>query len=294
MNTPALDSAEEIEKIAKNLLLASKAWGKFPTPVDRIVQFADLQVENGIDLSEVEPGFFTEKFEFAKQALLKVLGIVDFRHKTIYLDQTQNAFRKNFVKLHEVGHKACSWQSDLGYMDDEQTLDPSVDDLFEREASYFSSGALFQLERFDDDAASLPLCIKSPQVLAQKFGGSNHASIRRYVERSKKRCAVLVLNKPTENSEYSAKVRNYFQSPSFTAHFGEILWANDKCGLEWVFIHEIKRGRKWHEDGQVALLTGSGETVTFMYHFFNNTYNTFVLLMPVGEKIKSRTVIVPR
>lgn len=289
---PPLESADEIERITRNILLASKAWGQFPTPVDTIAQFAQLQIEMGVDLASVEPDFFTKNFQFAKRALSKVVGLVDFRQKKIYLDHTQLPSRKNFVKLHEVGHEALSWQSEMkGFMDDDHTLDPLVDDLFEREASYFASASLFQLERFEDELAKLPLSIKSAQVLGQKFGGSCHAAIRRYVERSPKRCALLVLNKPETNGKYAVGIRDYFQSPAFTADFGEIVWLTEKCGLEWVFVQEIKRGRRLHEDGQVALVTGSGETVTFNYHFFNSTHNTFILFLPAGEKIKSRIII---
>src|ERR1700722_15591045 len=139
MKLEPLQSSPEIEKIAKNLLLSAKVWGKLPTPVDQIVQFADLQVEQGVDLSKMEPDFFSKNFQFATQALKKVVGLIDFREKKIYLDHTQMPTRKNFVKLHEVGHKACSWQSDLkGFMDDEDTLDPETDEMFEREASYFA------------------------------------------------------------------------------------------------------------------------------------------------------------
>src|SRR5882724_11183015 len=262
MQNSTLPSADDIDKIAKNILLASKAWGVLPTPVDKIIQFADLQIAHGIDLSRVEPGFITANFQFVKQVLSKVRGMVDFRQKTIYLDHSQNPKRKNFVKLHEVGHKACSWQSDLkGFMDDDKTLDPSVDEEFEREASYFASGALFQLERFDHEAAKLPLCIRSAQVLAQTFGSSNHASIRRYVELSKKCCAVLILHQPVPNGEYTAGIRNYFQSPSFTAEFGELQWPGNKCGLDLAFVQDIKRGKKWHEDGQIGLMTGAGDYI---------------------------------
>jgi Zn-dependent peptidase ImmA (M78 family) len=292
---PPLDSAGEIERITRNILLASKAWDKFPTPVDTIAQFAQLQIEMGVDLATVEPGFLTKNFQFAKRALSKVVGLVDFRQKKIYLDHTLSVTRKNFVKLHEVGHEALSWQSAMkGFMDDDQTLDPLVDELFEREASSFASASLFQLERFEDELAKLPLSIKSAQVLGQKFGGSCHAAIRRYVERSPKRCALLVLNKPQANGTYTVGIRDYFQSPAFTVDFGEIIWASETCGLEWKFVQEIKRGRKLHEDGQVALVTGSGETVTFNYHFFNSTHNTFILFLPAGEQIKSRVTILQR
>src|ERR1700679_2010187 len=118
MKQPALDSADEIARISRNILLAAKVWSIRPTPVDAIVRFTDLQIEIGVDLSEVEPGFLSKNFQFAKQALGKVVGIIDRRQKTIYLDHQQSAPRKNFVKLHEVGHDACSWQAALWHMDD--------------------------------------------------------------------------------------------------------------------------------------------------------------------------------
>ena len=275
--------------------MTSGAWGKFPTPVDDLLRYAELQIEKGVDLSKIEPGFLTRNFHFLSRALTKALGMVDLREKVVYLDHSQPELRKNFIKLHEVGHKALTWQSDLlGFMDDESSLDSETKEIFEREASLFASDALFQVERFDDELKKLPLCIKSPQVLAKKFGGSNHAAIRRYVERSPVRCAVLVLHKPVVNGEYSAKIRNYFQSELFTADFGNIQWGDGHCGLDCPFVQEIKRGRRWHEDGFVALRLPCGELVTFRYHYFNNTYNTFVLVLPEGEHIKSRVTIISR
>jgi hypothetical protein len=295
MHNSRLSSADDIDKIAKNILLASKAWGMLPTPIDKIVQYADLQIAHGVDLSRVEPGFITANFQFVKQVLSKVVGIVDFRQKTIYLDHSQNPKRKNFVKLHEVGHNACSWQSDLkGFLDDDKSLDPSVEEEFEREASYFASGALFQLERFDDEAAKLPLCLRSAQVLGNTFGGSNHASLRRYVERTKKRCALLVLHKPATDGEYAAGIRDYFQSSAFTADFGDIQWPKKTCGLDLAFVQDIKQGRKWHENGQIGLALETGEYVTFKYHYFRTPYQIFILIMPVGEKNNSRISIVSR
>jgi hypothetical protein len=294
MKKHPLDSADDIEKISRNLLLSAKAWGKRPTPVDDIVRFANLQIEMGVDLSTIEPGFFSKNFQFAKQAVKKVVGIIDRREKRIYLDHTQNPSRKNFVKLHEVGHDACSWQSALGYMDDDKTLAHDANDIFEREASFFASCTLFQHEQFDEQVAKLPLSINSAILLGQMFGGSNHATIRRYVEKSKKRCALLVLLKPEVNGAYHVGVRDYFQSFSFTEAFGEITWPGDKCGLEYVFVQEIMRKRRLHENGQIALAIGSGEMVTFTYHFFNSGWNTFILLLPVGETNKSRIVILPK
>jgi hypothetical protein len=294
MNAEPIDGAQEIEKIARNVLIGSKAWGVFPTPIDSIVSYAELQVANGVDLSKVEPGFFTAKLHSLQRALAKVLAAVDLREKTIYLDLSLKPERQRFNKLHETGHKVLTWQRDTYvYLDDKHSLDPDTDELFEQQASRFASDALFQLERFEDEIAKLPLTIKSPLALAKTFGGSRHASLRRYVEKSKKRCALLVLNPPHVNGEFASEVRNYFQSPSFTAEFGILQWPA-KCGLSFQFVKEIKYGARLHEKGEIALKTVSGEFVTFDYHYFNNTYNCFILLLPMGEKIRSRTTIVAR
>jgi hypothetical protein len=291
MNTHILDGAEEIEKIARNVLLGSKAWGRLPTPVDEIVSYADLQIARGVDLSKLDPGFFTKQLHTLKRAMSKILGAIQLRERTIYLDLSQRPERQSFIKLHETGHDALPWQHETYlHLDDEVSLDPDTDDLFERQASYFASAALFQLDRFEDEAAKLPLTIKAPLALAKTFGGSRHAALRRYVEKSPKRCALLVLHPPQRNGGYGASVRNYFQSPSFTLEFGLLNWPT-RCGMEYKFMRDAKFGAKLHEKGQVQASTSGGE-VTFTYHFFNNGYNIFVLLLPVGEKIRSRTVIV--
>ena len=132
MNQDTIDGAQEIEKIARNVLIGSKAWGKFPTPVDQIVSYAELQVASGVDLSQVEPSFFTKKLHSLKRALSKVLAAVDLREKTIYLDLSQRPERQSFNKLHETGHKALIWQRDTYiHLDDEITLDPDTDELFD-------------------------------------------------------------------------------------------------------------------------------------------------------------------
>lgn len=294
MNQDTIDGEQEIEKVARNILIGSKAWGKFPTPVDQIVSYAELQVASGVDLSKVEPGFFSKSLHSLQRALSKVVAAVDLREKKIFLDLSQRPERQNFNKLHETGHKTLTWQRDTYvHLDDENTLDPDTDELFERQASWFASDALFQLERFEDEAAKLPLTIKSPLALAKNFGGSRHASLRRYVAKSKKRCALLVLEKPKMNGEFCAEIRNYFQSSSFTKEFGTLAWPA-KCGLEFQFMQEAKFGARLHEKGQITLKIASGEFISFSYHYFNNTYNVFILLLPPGEKNWSRTTIITR
>lgn len=294
MSVEPVDGAGDIDKLVRSILIDSRAWGKFPTPVDDIVAYTELSLAQGIDLSKVEPSFFDMSREFIGRINRKVLGIFDFRQKIIYLDQSQRISRQNFIKLHETGHGVIPCQRDLlGFIDDEDTLSADVKALFEQQASYFASGGLFQLERFDEEAAKLPLSIHSARILATKFGGSVQAALRRYVERSPKRCALLVLHKPTTKTNVRVSVRNFFESASFTAVFGGLIWPPE-CGIEYPFVVDITRNRRDHQDGQVTVTTSTNEAITLQYHFFNNTFNIFVLLFPAGEKISSRVKIIER
>lgn len=292
MILPPLASADEIEKIARNILIGARAFGKFPTPVDDLIAYSELSLAKGIDLSEVEPSLITAGRMFAGKVSRKVLGIFDFRDKTIYIDHSQRESRKNFVKLHETGHGVISWQKDLiGCLDDEDTVAPEIKEEFEREASFFASAGLFQLDRFDEEAAKLELSLRSARALGQKFGGSAQAAMRRYVERSPKRCALLVLHPLERAGGVHARVRNYFESTSFTKDFGGLTWP-DKCGWEYPFVQEMQFKRKEHVKGLLTTTTSALESISLQYHFFDSTYNVFVFLFPAGEKITSRVKIV--
>lgn len=284
MKPPILPASVEIEKISKILLKESGALGIYPTPVDRIIKCAELNINNGVDLSRVKQGYFSEKIDVLRRALSKVRGLIDIRQKTIYLDLNQAEPRRRFVQLHEVGHSVLPWQQELQYVDDDTTLDdPFIKEEFEREASFFASATLFQLERFEDQADSLPLNLKSALHLAEKIGSSKQSAIRRYVEKSKKRCAVIVLEKIDQDK---ARVRNFFESQKFSQEFGNIQLPN-QCGYEFPFVVDMKAKRRLHEQGTWnPFLIGN-----FNYHFFFNGYNAFVFIFPKGEVIKSRTAI---
>jgi Zn-dependent peptidase ImmA (M78 family) len=283
-----LDSSIEIEAAARTLLRESRAFGTFPTPVEKVVQTAELKVAEGVDLSLAKPSYFSRAFEGIGKVSRKVLGLLDFRDRTIYLDLSQAVPRQRFIQLHEVGHDVLVWQGDAYRWDDEQTLDPFVKELFEKEASSFASAVLFQLDRFNEEAAKLPFGIKSAIALSKTFGASSQAAIRRYIQSCPKRCAVLVLE-PLEQFK-SAKVRNCFESTAFIKEFGYLSWP-EECDLSFPFVQDMLRCRRLHEQGSLVIPTDTHGDISLAYHFFNNSFNSFVFLFPAGETIHSRTKI---
>lgn len=283
-----LPSKSDIEAISMDLLKQSKSIDVFPTPVDSIIRHVELKVDTKIDLSKVDDSFLLSLPESRAKEIIdsfsQVRGILDRTEKTIYLDLKQLPARQTFVKLHETGHEVLSWQNAiLTCLDDDSTLDLYTKEEFEAEANYFASTILFQNDRFENEMKKKPLGIKAPMDLAKLFGASNHASMRKYAESSNRRCALLVLEDVSKmGQQLICTKRDFFASQSFTETFGTINFP-DKFGYKWNFARDYYFARSnYHEKGLIPLDTENG-TADFKYHFFNNSYNAFVLLFPFGE-----------
>lgn len=291
---------KEIDKISYQLLKSSKALDIFPTPVDDILKYSDFVVENKIDLSKIQPGFLEslkdKSLKTLQSGLSKINGIFDRTEKIIYIDigLDKNLGRKNFVRLHEVGHGVLDWQNEVTLaLDNDDTLSEDFVDQFESEANYFASVTLFQHDRFLAEAEKLQFGLSAVMALRQKFGASVHSTFRNYVLQSTKRCALLVLT-PIDGASWNraaCEKRNLFYSKSFLKEFGEI-HLPDEFGFKWNFIRDYKFKKKYHENGKISLSSAESENLIFNYHFFNNSYNVFIFLFPKGEKNRGKTKIV--
>lgn len=295
---------KDIERISYNILKESKSLNVFPTPVDQILTYSNLALDNSIQLNNVDTSFFgaiKEKLlnpskKALSKALSKVMGIFDRDEKTIYVDigLDSNLGKKNFVKLHEIGHGVLSWQDEIMLaLDNDETLCEEYQEQFEAEANYFASITLFQHDLFLEECQKLNLGLGAVMALRKKFGSSVHSAFRNYVLQSKNRCALLVLNHPINKNGITniLTTRDLFYSKSFLQEFGE-LSLPDEFGFKWAFVQDFKFKKKFHEQGTISLNTQEGEKLNASYHFFNNTYNTFVFIFPKGEKNKARTKII--
>lgn len=290
---------KEIDKISHELLKGSKSFDVFPTPVNKIMNYSDFVLDNNIDLLNIEHSFLDtlkeKSFKTLQSGLTKVKGIFDRSEKKIYIDVSldKNLGKKNFVTLHEVGHGALGWQSDMMLcLDDNDTLSPDTEEQFEEEANYFASNTLFQQDRFIAEAEKLKLGLSSVMELKRKFGASVHATFRNYVLKSKNKCVLLVLT-PIKNADWNevqCEKRNLFYSKSFMTDIGELELPN-QYGYKWNFIKDFKF-RRFTENGNIKLISKDGEELDCNYHFFNNTYNSFVFIFPKGEKNRAKTKVV--
>ena len=295
MKTPRMsDEYPEVTRYARMLLKHASIGDQLPTPVDDIVTCANLVVSQDITLSEEHVDFFTHSIGVLKSALEKVIGMVDLRENIIYLDTTVLPQKRTFVKLHETGHKVLPWQRQAYlYLDDETTLAPDVREQFEREANCFAADVLFQIDRFDHDAHDLPLAIKSPLALSKRYGASAHATIRRYVERSRHTCAVLIIARVPElgTKEPLLRIKKVVQSTKFARKFEDLKWPT-YLSTDWPFTELILRRCRFFEDGEIVLKDRDNNLTKCCFHIFDSSYTIFVFIYPLNEQVRRSKKIV--
>ncbi len=284
---------KDIEKISLDILRNSKSIDIFPTPINKIIEYSELIVREDIDISQIHENYLEKGSDILKRALSKVRGLLDRSRKTIYLDLSQMETRRSFVKLHEVGHDVLPWQKNIHTFleDDDTSLGEKTNEEFESEANFFASATLFQHDRFIDELNKYDLSINTSMQLAKHFGASIHATLRRYVEFSKNRCALIVLeNISPEGTIPICFLRDKFESKKFLKTFGELILPNE-FGYKWNFVPLYYHRRKYKVDATLTIITLNGE-VDFNYHYFCNGYNAFVFLFPHGEKKSSKNTII--
>lgn len=229
----SLDLADlsKVEAQARQSLDKAAAWGRFPTPVDDILAAAKLRVapKSAFDPASLL-AYAKQKAGVAmfalKAALSKVLGLYDANEQIIHIDEDVVESKQKFLMLHETGHHEMPTHRKIFtfFQDCEKSLSPDIADQFEREANNFARFALFQGSAFQEQAADMPMGIKTPMTLGKKFGASNYASAREFARTHHRACVVFVLEPiqqlpgggfraPVRRIECSAKFRNEFGFP---------------------------------------------------------------------------------
>lgn len=268
---------------AERALREAGALGIFPTPVRHIMDVARVtEVEEDV----LNPSFIAKLRGTVsgalKKAIGKVQGIFHAVAGLVYLDQSLYELRKKFVRLHEAGHGFLPWQRPMYALveDCEQALDPDTADLFDREANTFASEVLFQLDAFRDLAEERPFEIWTPVRLAKEFDASLYASIRQYVAKNWRCCAVLVLNPPelTEGLGFRATFRRVVPSPLFDQIFGSDQWKSVYTPDDPIGALVPVGGRKASGKRGIALIDRNGDSQDCVAESFTQTKQVFILI----------------
>lgn len=289
-----------IHRAATDLLNKANAWDRLPTPVPDLLGAAKLRVA---PMSAFDPRsllrhalqFGERAASLVKSAIEKVRGIFDVHEDLIHIDTTVTESKQNFLKLHEAGHKHIPHQSKLfrWIQDCDKSLSPDVSDQFEREANIFATVVLFQDSRFAQMAADSNFSIKVPLALSKKFGASIYASLREYVRRNERACAVIVLN-PVEVCPVfgmRSALRRLELSPLFQKRFGELQVPEHIDRMSPLTEFVPLGGRKMSRPGTLTLEDRNGDLVEFVAEGFATPYNSFILIHAASDLRKS--IVVP-
>ncbi|GAA4300340.1 Hypothetical protein KLENKIAIHU_689 [Klenkia terrae] len=269
-----LASAEMIDAHVDDLLRAADAYGRFPTPVNDIIEAAGLvevpnhELDHAV-LAQMPP----EQRALVVQALPQLEGMLDRQARTLCVtDLVTNENRRRFVKLHEVVHGALPHQQALIYADNAETLSPSTRLMFEREANYGAAHLLFQRAAFAAEARSLSLSVASVQVLAARYGSSIHAAFRRYAETHDRAVLVLRLDLPKVRGGPQIR-REQPCSPSWTSRFGAPKFPTHMSPSDFSFLHLDNEVA-----GETQLVDLNGQPARANVEMFSNFYSRFALL----------------
>lgn len=282
--TPA--QLARVRKEADRALRDAGAYGVFPTPIAQIMDVARV-VEVKEDV--LNPSF-VEKLrakvrgagQTLRSALSKIQGLFHASEGLIFIDHALMEVKKRFVRLHECAHGFLPWQRGMYAVveDCEKRLDPDVADAFDREANVFASEVMFQLDTFQEEARERPFDIFTPVRMAPKYGSSIYATVRQYVTKNHRRCAVLVLNPPEVHSElgFTVGLRRFVASPSFIERMGVLDWPEQFSPSDSIGAMVPVGGRKASGKREIRLKDRDGAEHSCVAEAFTQRYQVFVLM----------------
>lgn len=228
-NSLSHQELERVEKAATSLIHRADAWGVFPLPIGDILAAAKLKVApysvfdpRAIAAFAVAQG--KKAADIVKRAVGKIFGVLDAHAEVIHIDDSVVEGRQRFLKLHETGHFELPHQRKLFrfFEESEQELDPSVADLFEREANNFARFAIFGGDAYGRDASEMPLSFSSVKKIHKKYQVSLYAGLREYARTHRHCCIALAVEKPKtcQINGVSSEIRRVETSLSFERQFG--------------------------------------------------------------------------
>lgn len=184
------DSQDVVSEIAERTLRAAGAVGKLPTPIDDLIRAAKVvEEEDSPSVVERFASLLNEKRRsLFKSAFQKIRGIADLRERVVYVPSKDKPPRVRFAKAHELGHQVITWHhvnSDEMmpfHQDDNKSLSPEVERLFDFEANFFASEVIFQGRRFTTKVRDFQPSFDAVFLLSEMHGASKQATLRLYVE----------------------------------------------------------------------------------------------------------------
>lgn len=176
------------------LLRRADAVGVVPTPLEQVMEVAQLVAAGEITLDEAEKRQLRKKFgSLVDLVLNKLQGVIHLGAREVWVQPELYELKKRFVTAHEIGHDLLPWQRELiAYIDDEARLRPDVRVGFEREANQAAIELLAQGDTLRREADDSPLSVSLLSDLSARYQISMQATARRVTEETRKDAALTM------------------------------------------------------------------------------------------------------
>jgi hypothetical protein len=283
-----LESGKDIAKRVDRLLKKADAYGRFPTPVEDIVEAAKLTSEDDYSLDESIiaklPASLRKVF---RTGVNKIQGLADRRERVIHVaPEVTVAGRRRFIAMHETTHMILPHQQDLLYADDNETLSASTNFVFEQEANHGAAELLFQRDGFARDAADSEISMAAVVDLSERYGASIQAAFRRYTECHPGGLVGLVLSPtPIANAPDRWKRYEYMSTPDWRRKLGKPFWPQILSAADHPFLAAFSVPGL----NSVPMIDAAGTRRDVHVEVFNTTHRALVLLwLPQGRRLIPR------
>lgn len=296
-----LPSHKDIARLTDRLLREADAYGRLPTPVTDILAAAELveapQTFLGATAIAQAPAHLRG---ILSRMSGKVHAVLDRRTREVHVNPaTDLAGQQAFKRLHETSHDLFTWQhvddGHNGFADDQWTLSPKTQILFEREANQGAAELLFQRDRFATIASDYAVSSGAVIELAERFGSSIHAAFRRYVETHRGAVAGVVLaTGPCEREPLAFVRKEAICSDSWRTRFEDpAVWPRVLRADPFAFVEQARACAGFGPPaGEWRYLDRTNETTILKAEAMSNTYRTFVLIwLPQRERFKRRRIV---
>lgn len=278
------DSHEGLTALAVRALREAGVYGTIPTPIEALYEVGRLSLISDQTFADRSRAFLrTMSPEVHRRALLlanKVRGATNLRTKRVWVPGQKNERFERHPKLHEWGHNVIPWQETPAFLDDLDTLSPETREVFEREANFIAAEANFQAGLFRDRALGLVTSVHSALTLAKDHEATFASTLWKYVEVMDTTVALFVYG-PSPVQRSSGDPLHVLRQVNMSAPFGARYESVEVPPV----LDDRSPMREALEGGRVVegtcRLRVGGETPSFLWEAWSNTYALFVMVRPL-------------
>lgn len=276
-----------IEQACETALREAGVANVFPTPLAEVARISGIT--ELIDISEIPAELTAARPSFLK----KLLGALDFRTRTVFVDRSQADVRQTWTEAHEAAHGLLPWHEASSYLDDGDRLSPQCEEAREAEANIGAGYLIFQGHRYMERVLSYQRSIAAPLAEAASMGASMHASIRYFAERHPEPAALLIAGRYVNWSGH-LPIFTAVQSTAYRQQFGRAdrlvptLTLPVDEGTEPAWLASAARRARLTSgvvSHKVTVTDLNGEKTEFTAEFFSNSHSLFVLFLP-AQKVR--------